>query len=295
MIRLWISRQASLPIREQLSAQLLLGILSRRLAPGEKLPSVRDLARRLKIHGNTVLAVYRDLAKRGWLEAHAGSGVFVRESSWPSSDGGLDDLVRALVSEAQTLGYSVEDVQAALARQTQTVRPERLVVVDSDVELARVLAAEIAAAVGQEVGSASCEEAEHGMSPGHYAVASSGQAEHVAHALRGAKFGVIHLKSMQDVLAGQKRPSFPVLIGIASRSPSILTWASTLLSSLGFDADSVLLRDPSQPEWTDGLATCHILAADVLSTLAFPDRFRPIVFRLVSEESLAELRRLVTA
>lgn len=133
------------------------------------------------------------------------------------------------------------------------------------------------------------------MSPGDYALASSGQAEHVAQALDGAKFGVIHLKSMQDVLAGQKRPPFPVLIGMVSRSPSILAWASTLLSSLGFDADSVLLRDPSQPDWMEGLSTCHIIAADLVSALALPERFRPTVIRLVSEESLAEVRQLVTA
>ena len=83
MIRLWISRESSIPIREQLSSQLLLGILSRRLAPGEKLPSVRDLARRLAIHGNTVHAVYRDLAKRGWVQARPGSGVFVAELRKP--------------------------------------------------------------------------------------------------------------------------------------------------------------------------------------------------------------------
>ena len=85
MIRLWISRRSALPIREQLSAQLLLGILSRKLPPGEKLPSVRDLARRLKIQGNTVLAVYRDLAERGWVQAQPGSGVFVRRLRWPPS------------------------------------------------------------------------------------------------------------------------------------------------------------------------------------------------------------------
>lgn len=294
MIKLWISREAALPIREQLSAQLLLGILSRRLAPGEKLPSVRELARRLKIHGNTVLAVYQDLAKRGWVRAQAGSGVFVRESTWPSTDGGLDDLVQAWIREAQTLGYSVEDVQTALARQTQTMHHKRLVVVDSDGELARVLAAEIATAIGQDLGSASCEEAECGLDAGDYALASSGQAEHVAQALQGAKFGVIHLKSMQDVLAGQQRPPFPVLIAIVSRSPSIRAWAATLLASLGFDADSVLLRDPAQSGWQVGLGACHIVATDTLAARSFPAHLRPIVFRLVSDESLAEMRQLMT-
>lgn len=294
MIRLWISRDASLPIREQLSAQLLLGILSRKLAPGEKLPSVRDLARRQSIHGNTVLAVYRDLAKRGWVTSEPGRGVFVRQFPWPAPPQGdvtLDDLIRAWLSEAKALGYSLEDVQSALARHPQPSPAHRLLVVDADPELARVLAAELTAALGQTVASGSYEA----VAPGDCVLASSGQAEHVARALGNTTFHLIHLKAMQDVLAGQQRPPFPVLIGVVSRSPSIRAWAGTLLSSLGFDTDSVLLRDPSEPGWPDGLSTCHITATDVVAALAFPSHLRPSIFRLVSEESLVEVRQLVTA
>ena len=293
MIRLWISRDAALPIREQLSAQLLLGILSRKLAPGEKLPSVRDLARRQSIHGNTVLAVYRDLAKRGWVTSEPGRGVFVRQFPWPAMAQGevtLDDLIRAWLTEAQALGYSREDVQSALAKHPPPSL-RRPLVVDSDTELARVLAAELTAALGQTVASGSYDE----VAPGDCVLANSGQAEHVARALGAVPFHLIHLKAMQDVLAGQQRPPFPVLIGVVSRSTSIRAWAGTLLSSLGFDPDSVLLRDPAQPGWPDGLSTCHIVATDVVSALAFPSHLRPSVFRLVSEESLLELRQLVTA
>ena len=78
MIRFWLSRNAAIPIYEQLTSQFILGILSRRIAPGEKLPSVRELARRLKIHPNTVSAVYRTLGGEGWVDQRRGSGVFVR-------------------------------------------------------------------------------------------------------------------------------------------------------------------------------------------------------------------------
>jgi DNA-binding transcriptional regulator YhcF (GntR family) len=56
MLRLWVSRNSTVSMREQLSTQLVLGIVSGRLAPGERLPSVRALARRLRIHPNTVSA-----------------------------------------------------------------------------------------------------------------------------------------------------------------------------------------------------------------------------------------------
>ena len=79
MVTLWLSREHTISIREQLSAQLLLGIVSQRLPPGERLPSVRELARRLGIHANTVSAAYRDLAARGWVSKRRGSGVYVRD------------------------------------------------------------------------------------------------------------------------------------------------------------------------------------------------------------------------
>jgi len=285
MIRLWISRNSSLPIREQLSAQLLLGILSRKLAPGEKLPSVRELARRLKIHANTVLAVYRDLAQRGWVRAQGGNGVFVREFKWTTGKGGLDELVRSWVEDAQTLGYSLADVQAALER----MRPAGFVVMDPDLELARILAAEASEAMGHPVGFASLDNPPAGA----LILAQAGQADHVARAVGDRPFRVIHLKSMQEVLAGRQRPPFPILIGVVSRSPQVREWAGTLLSSLGFDAESVLLRDPAVPSFTEGLSMCAVIASDVVAAVDLPAPSRPMVLRLLSEESLAELRAFV--
>jgi hypothetical protein len=198
------------------------------------------------------------------------------------------------MEEAQALGHSVEDIQAAVARQTQPGPPPPIVVVDSDPELARILAAEITAALGPKADFAGCAEAAR-LATGLSIVAQSGQAEHVARAIGDRPFRIIHLKSMQDVVAGQKRPPFAILIGVASRSPSIRGWAGTLLSSLGFDATSALIRDPAEPDWQDGLASCQILATDIVAAEDFPERLRPIVVRLISDESLIELRHFVTA
>jgi len=63
-MRLWIARTSVLPVREQLVAQLLLAILSRELGPGDRLPSTRELARRLHVHSNTVSAAYAELERR---------------------------------------------------------------------------------------------------------------------------------------------------------------------------------------------------------------------------------------
>ena len=53
-----ISKQSEIPIREQIAEQIIFRIATDELKPGQALPSVRELARRLKIHHNTVSHVY---------------------------------------------------------------------------------------------------------------------------------------------------------------------------------------------------------------------------------------------
>jgi GntR family transcriptional regulator len=294
MIRLWISHRASVPIREQLGAQLLLGILSRRLAPGERLPSVRDLARRLKIHANTVSAVYQDLGERGWVQARRGSGVFVNLHDWHPNEAGIDGLVSAWIEEAQARGFSVEELQSAFGRLARQTQPRKLLVVDPDPDLAAILAAEIAAAIGQPVAATGCDQSTRTLAPDTCVLVNSGHASRVAESLGDTPFRLIQLRSMQEILEGRQRPVSPVLIAVVSRSESILAWASTLLSALGFEPDSVLQRNPRQPAWQDGLAACDIVSADVVTAVELPEHLHPLVFRIVSDQSLAEVRQLVT-
>ena len=47
------------------------------LRPGEKLPSVRDLAAQLAINPNTIQRAYRRLEAEGWIATVPGKGCFV--------------------------------------------------------------------------------------------------------------------------------------------------------------------------------------------------------------------------
>ena len=53
--------------------QILKGIL----LPGEKLPSVRELAMELSINPNTIQRAYRELETQGWIASVPGKGSFV--------------------------------------------------------------------------------------------------------------------------------------------------------------------------------------------------------------------------
>src|SRR5690349_4606011 len=102
-MRLWISHTSDIPIREQLGTQIVLGIVSADLKPGARLPSTRELARRFRIHANTVSATYRDLEKAGWLELRRGSGVYIRsQSNGPlAAELSLDYLIGELFRSAR--------------------------------------------------------------------------------------------------------------------------------------------------------------------------------------------------
>lgn len=286
MIRIWLSREGPTPIREQLSAQLLLGILSGQLAGGTRVPSVREFARRLKIHRNTVSAVYQDLEARGWLELRAGSGVYVAEGR-AERLGGVDAFARLWAEQARTHGYSLDDLRAALDRLAGGTEVHEWVVVDPDPELARIIAAELEEAIGQAVPFAGLDERPRAS----LLLVSEGNAGAVAARWPDARLRRLRLKSVPELVAGIRRPQFPVLIGLVSQSPSILQWARTLLSALGFPPDQVLLRNRAEAGWSDGLRACAIVAADVVAARGFPANGpQPMVFRVVPQESLDALR-----
>jgi len=102
-IPIWLTRDSSVPIHDQLVTQILLGILSNDLKPGQRLPSVRALARVLHVNANTVSSAYRKLARDGWLDTRHGSGVYVQDAPAPARSQ-LEELLSAYVGMARREG-----------------------------------------------------------------------------------------------------------------------------------------------------------------------------------------------
>ena len=76
-MEIFIDKKSEMPVWQQLAEQITFSIATEKLRPGEALPSVRELSRRLKIHRNTVSQAYRDLKRRDWLVGQRGSRVAV--------------------------------------------------------------------------------------------------------------------------------------------------------------------------------------------------------------------------
>jgi DNA-binding transcriptional regulator YhcF (GntR family) len=78
-VRIRLDPSAREPLSEQLRSALASRIASGRLAPGERMPTVRELAAELEIAPNTVAKAYRDLAADGFIEGRRRRGTFVSE------------------------------------------------------------------------------------------------------------------------------------------------------------------------------------------------------------------------
>lgn len=76
-MKIIIKNKSELPIYEQIEQQIKLQILDGIIKEDEQLPSIRQLARDLKISVITTTRVYNDLTDEGFIISVAGKGYFV--------------------------------------------------------------------------------------------------------------------------------------------------------------------------------------------------------------------------
>jgi len=100
------------PIYEQVKENLRQLMVSGALAPGDKLPSVRELAGKLAINPNTIQHAYRELEVEGYIISLPGKGSFVCEQSGADRARREELLHRldGLVRELQWLGVTAEEL-----------------------------------------------------------------------------------------------------------------------------------------------------------------------------------------
>ena len=119
-MKIIVKNKSDLPIYEQIEEQIKEQILDGRAEENEQLPSIRQLARDLKISVITTTRVYNDLADEGFIISVAGKGYFVaprnnellRERMLCEMEEGLEKAVRA----GRDAGLSNGEIAAALKR-----------------------------------------------------------------------------------------------------------------------------------------------------------------------------------
>ncbi|HQM02064.1 MAG: HTH-type transcriptional repressor YtrA [Firmicutes bacterium ADurb.BinA205] len=117
-MKIVIKNKSELPIYEQIEQQIKNQILDGTIGEDEQLPSIRQLARDLKISVITTTRVYNDLSDEGFIISVAGKGYFVaprnndllKERMLCEMEEGLEKAV----SNGRNAGLSDDEIIAAL-------------------------------------------------------------------------------------------------------------------------------------------------------------------------------------
>ena len=102
------SRPVYVQIGDGFKAQIAAGVLQ----PGDKMPSVRELAYQLAINPNTIQRAYRELEHEGWIYSEPCRGMFVATKSrqdplWEE----LDRVVRKLTAKGISRQAIIEKLE----------------------------------------------------------------------------------------------------------------------------------------------------------------------------------------
>ena len=119
-MKIIIKNKSELPIYEQIEQQMKEQILDGTAAENEQLPSIRQLARELKISVITTTRAYNDLADEGYIISVAGKGYFVaprdnelmRERMICEMEEGFEKAI----GSGRSAGFSDDEIIAAFKK-----------------------------------------------------------------------------------------------------------------------------------------------------------------------------------
>ncbi|MBL8724589.1 MAG: GntR family transcriptional regulator [Planctomycetes bacterium] len=121
-----IDPRSAEPIFEQIVFAVKAALARGTATPGDKLPSVRELARDLAINPNTVVRAYEQLERDGVVVRRQGSGCFLTDRG---SELGLvqrrrqlQELLRRAATDAFHLGFTAAEVRTALEQSLEQLQ-----------------------------------------------------------------------------------------------------------------------------------------------------------------------------
>lgn len=296
-MKLWISKNGEVSVREQIVTQIRLGVATRDLVPGEKLPSTRELACRFGIHANTVSAAYRELVDASVVEFRKGSGVFIRErTNDDEPPNNIDGLLATFISVASASGFSRSEIKAAMDRWSDGPDTKKVTIVESDPGLRSIIEEEISQQLDV---SASCITLDEFLN-GEYdktatITALYDEKEKMQPAIDSRQTAVfIEANSVSHALIGSERPDKTNLIAVVSGWEQFIGFARVYLIAAKIDPEALIIRSTSDDDWKVGLDAAQIVICDSFTAKHFPDDPRVRIFRLISDESMKNLKHALT-
>jgi DNA-binding transcriptional regulator YhcF (GntR family) len=230
-----LSKNSDVPLRQQLAEQIVFLITTGQLRAGQLLPSVRSLARRVKIHHNTVSEAYQDLVRRNWVTRQRGSRLMVgvRKASSPQSPYSLDELINESIQRAKQMGFSLQALTECVQNRLLAEPADHFLVVEEEPGLREVIRQEVQEKLGWSVESCSPEQL--GKEPGLAVGAQVFAPNHIIGELRSRvpqsrpSVSITYSGADQhlDLIRSLKKPS---IIAAVSVSESLLKTARSLFA-----------------------------------------------------------------
>jgi DNA-binding transcriptional regulator YhcF (GntR family) len=231
-----LSKNSDVPLRQQLAEQIVFLITTGQLRAGEEMPSVRALARRVKVHHNTVSEAYQDLVRRDWLTGRRGSRLTVGTGSGTNQQipSNLDELINESIQRAKDMGYSLQALRARVRERLLAQPPDHILIVEQEQGLREIIQREVQSKIDWPVEGCSLEQfvKEAGLAIGAQVFAPN-------HVIEGLKpliplerpaISIAYSRADEhvEVIRRLKKPS---IVAVASVSESLLKAARGLFAA----------------------------------------------------------------
>ncbi len=106
--------KSGVPFYRQIIDQVKSAIVTGAITPGDRLPTVRQLAVDLSINPNTVSRAYMEMELTGLVDTQMGSGTFVSHQKVDRDDMErrriLDQICQEFLARASSHGFSLDDL-----------------------------------------------------------------------------------------------------------------------------------------------------------------------------------------
>lgn len=115
-----LSNSSGVPYYRQIVNQVMYGVANDLLKPGERLPTVRQLAVDLQVNLNTIVKAYNELELRGVVKTQQGTGTFVSENGSlidpQEKQKAIERVCSKFLDEIASMGLSNEEVATTLKK-----------------------------------------------------------------------------------------------------------------------------------------------------------------------------------
>jgi GntR family transcriptional regulator len=128
MLHLQLDPGSAVPVYRQVMDQVKYYAASGALGAGDRLPSIRELAKYLGVNPTTIVKAYTELEHEGVIERKQGKGAFITGRTPKLSpveiDGVLRRLARQLAVEAKQMGIHPESVLRVVREELRNLSPK---------------------------------------------------------------------------------------------------------------------------------------------------------------------------